>query len=191
MKIFILLAHPDKETFNGSIADAYESKALELGHQVKRRNLGEMDFDPILWKGYKVVQELEPDLKQAWENILWCDQWIIIYPVWWGSVPALLKGFLDRTLLPSFAFKYHEKDPLWDKLLKGRSALLVTTADAPKLWLWWQYKNSDLNTMKEAVLKFCGFSPVKTKRITRLRYLTDVQRQREIDKLISAFSRSL
>ena len=92
MKIYILLAHPDKDSFNGRLADAYENAAKNKGHEIRRQNLGEMKFDPILWKGNKVVQELEPDLKQSQENILWCNKWVIFYPLWWGSVPVLREG---------------------------------------------------------------------------------------------------
>ena len=56
MKIYILLAHPDKDSFNGRLADAYEKAAKSRGHKIRRQNLGEMKFDPILWKGYKVAQ---------------------------------------------------------------------------------------------------------------------------------------
>lgn len=184
MTIYILLGHPDKQSFNGRLADAYEQEARRKGHEVRRQNLGDMHFHPILHKGYKELQAWEPDLEQAWQNIVWCRQWVIIYPVWWGSVPALLKGFLDRILLPGLAFHYHSKDPLWDKLLKGRSARLITTCDAPALWLWWQYRDSDLLAMKEAVLKFCGFSPVRSIRIGRMKYLTEEQQAKRIGNVI-------
>jgi putative NADPH-quinone reductase len=145
-----------------------------------------MCFDPVLWKGYKQQQVLEPELKQAQENILWCEKWVIIYPVWWGSVPAILKGYLDRVLWKGFAFRYHAKDPLWDKLLKGREAEIISTCDSPAWYLWWQYRNSDINMVKQAVLKFCGVSPVKTTRIGRVRYLTDAQREKEIEKVVKS-----
>lgn len=184
MNIYLLLAHPDKESFNGRLADAYEQAAIKEGHQVRRQNLGDMQFDPILWKGYQHIQTLEPDLLQSQQHIDWCTHWVIIYPVWWGSVPALFKGFLDRVLLPGFAFRYHEKGPLWDKLLKGRSAQVITTADAPSWWLWWQYKNSDKNTIKQAVLKFCGFSPVSWTRIGGMKNMTEQKKQAHINTLI-------
>lgn len=183
MKIYILLAHPSKISFNGALADAYEQRAKEVGHEVRRQNLGDLDFDPVLWEGYKTPQELEPDLIKAQDNILWCEKWVIFYPIWWGSVPALLKGFLDRALQSGFAFKYHNSGPFWDKLLKGRSAHLITTCDAPKLWIWFMYCNSDVNMMKQATLKFCGFSPVKTTRLDRIRTRSKEELERLIDKV--------
>ena len=183
MKIYILLGHPDKDSFNGAIAEIYAKRSKELGHEVRVQKLGDMSFDPILWKGYKQVQDLEPDLKQAQENILWCEKWVIIYPIWWGSLPALLKGFIDRTLYSGFAYKYHEDDPFWDKLLKGREGELITTCDAPRWWIWWKYRNSDLNALKRATLQFCGINPVKVTRIDRLKYRNENQRIKVLEKI--------
>ena len=183
MKIYLLLAHPDSDSFNGRIARAYAEKATARGHEVRYQQLGNMAFDPILWQGYKTVQQLEPDLKQAQENILWCEKWVIVYPLWWGAMPALLKGFLDRTLLPGFAFKHHDKDPLWDKLLKGRCAEVITTADSPWWWVMMMYRNSDLHMIKRATLNYCGISPVKVIRVSRVRYLDENARQQWIKKI--------
>lgn len=184
MKIYILLAHPDSDSFNGQIAGAYQQEAIKKGHEVRRQNIGDLDFDPILWKGYKVIQKPEPDLIQAQANILWCDKWIIVYPVWWGAVPAILKGFFDRTLNAGFAYTHHLKGPFWDKLLKGRSAHVITTCDAPVAWIWWQYRNSDINSVRRATLQYCGISPVKLSRIGRVKYLKQEQRLKKIDAII-------
>lgn len=186
MKTYLLLAHPDKSSFNGRIADAYEQAAKQRGNEIRRQNLGDMTFDPILWNGYQTIQKLEPDLKQAQQNLLWCERWVIIYPIWWASVPALLKGFLDRTLHSGFAYKYHDEDPFWDKMLSGRSAHVITTCDAPHWLIWWSYRNSDLNAIKRGTLEFCGIKPVKFSRITRLRYLNEQQRLKQIQKILKA-----
>lgn len=185
MRIYVLLAHPDKDSLNGQLADAYCEGARANGHEVRLQRLGDMHFDPILWKGHKVVQALEPDLVQAQQSIIWCQHWVILYPIWWGSVPALFKGFLDRTLYEGFAYQYHTEDPWWDKLLKGRSAHIITTCDAPSIWIWWQYRNSDLNTVKRAVLGFCGISPVKVTRLDRVRYADAAKREQWITALFN------
>jgi len=183
MKIYLLLAHPDSGSLNAAFADAYELAALEKGHEVRRQNLGELRFDPILWQNDETAQALEPDLQKAQENILWCEHWVIFYPIWWGSVPALFKGFLDRTLYAGFAYEYHKTDPLWDKLLKGRSAHIFTTCDAPWWWILFAYRNSDLNMVKRAVLQFCGISPVKATRFFRVRWTEEQERKGWIEKV--------
>ena len=89
------------------------------------------------------------------------DHLVVAFPMWWGGQPALLKGFFDRTLLPGIAFKYHDKDPFWDRLLVGRSADVIITADTPRLFLRWNYGDPVIKQIKKQVLDFCGFKPVQ------------------------------
>jgi putative NADPH-quinone reductase len=142
-----------------------------------------MRFDPILHHGYHTVQTLEPDLVAAQQDITWCERWVIVYPIWWGSVPALLKGFFDRVLYSGFAYRYHKSDPMWDGLLKGRSAQLITTSDAPSLWTLIAYRNSDLGTVKHATLGFCGVRPVRVTRLDRIGSRSAEERQRMLARV--------
>lgn len=161
MRTLILLGHPDKKSLCSSIADNYEKGALEKGGDVKRLNLHDLSFNLNLKNGYRTIQNLEEDLVNAQNLIKWASHIVIIFPVWWGGVPALLKGFLDRAFLPGFAFKYREHSSAWDKLLSGRSARLIVTSDAPVFWLYLNYFHPAVNMMKKSVLEFSGVSPVE------------------------------
>src|SRR3989344_3960249 len=132
-KIFILLGHPDSDSFNCTLADAYERGAEDAGHEVRRMNIGDMRFDPVLHHGYRLKQELEPDLLSFQENVKWCEHFVIIYPSWWSTMPAILKGLIDRACLSGFAFKFSESGNMWKKLLKGRSATMIVTSDTAPL----------------------------------------------------------
>jgi NAD(P)H dehydrogenase (quinone) len=160
MRTLIILGHPDKKSFCAALADNYEKGAQEKGGDVTRINISDLSFNPNLKNGYRTIQNLEPDLIEAQRLIKWANHLVIIYPVWWGSVPALLKGFLDRILLPGYAFKYRENSISWDKLLVGRSARLIVTSDGPVWWLYLNYFHPAVNMMKKAVLEFCGIAPV-------------------------------
>src|SRR3989344_3040626 len=102
-KIFILLGHPDKSGLCGEFADEYEKAARGAGHTVERMNIGEMQFDPILHKGYRERQELEPDLERFQKLVTESDHFVILYPVWRVGMPAILKGLFDRAWLPGSA----------------------------------------------------------------------------------------
>ncbi|AUN97083.1 flavodoxin family protein [Bacteriovorax stolpii] len=161
MRTLIILGHPDKKSLCAALADNYEKGAREKGGEVERINISDLNFNPNLKNGYRVVQNLEPDLIEAQKKVKWATHIVIVFPVWWGGVPALLKGFLDRAFLPGFAFKYRENSHNWDKLLSGKSARLIVTSDAPVWWLYLTYFHPAVNMMKKAVLEFCGVSPVE------------------------------
>lgn len=180
-KIFILLGHPDKETKCGSFADSYERGAREAGHEVKRVNVGDLKFDPILRKGYKVIQDLEPDLKMVQENIKWCEHFVIFYPSWWSTMPALLKGMFDRMWLPCFAFNFNKNGFGWKKHLTGRSSLVVVTSDSHPIIARFLMGDST-NEIKRGILKFAGFTPVNILKVGPLKNATQAKKDKFINK---------
>ena len=164
-KIFILLGHPNLDSLTGGIADAYEMGALKAGHEVRRQNISEMQFDPILHKGYREIQQLEPDLKTFQENVRWADHVVFLYPNWWGTMPAILKGLVDRVWLPGFAFHYTKIMgfiPNWTKLLKGKTGRIILLANVHP-WVQWFLFGDFTNELSRATLKFSGISPVRIK----------------------------
>ena len=183
VKILILNGNNKRESLSAAIWKAYRDGATEGGNEVILVNIAELKFDPILHEGYLVVQEMEPDLIDFQQKLLWADHFVVVYPTWWGGLPALLKGLFDRSFYSGFAFKYHDKGPMWDKLLSGRSAHVITTMDAPFLWYFLFYRSAGTNLIKNAILKFCGFSPVKTSYVTRVRFKNEQQLSAEINKI--------
>ena len=159
--ILIVNGHPDKESFCFALAESYKMGAYKTNTNVKLIHLIDLKFNPILTYGYRKISELEPDLVQMQQDILCADHLVFVYPNWWSTVPALLKGLIDRIFVPGFAFKYKENSPFWDKLLKGKTARLIVTMDTPKWYYWLINKNSGHNAMKIGILEFCGIKPVK------------------------------
>lgn len=155
MSILVLDAHPRAGSFCDALAGAYAEAA-----GAARINLRELRFDPILHQGYHAVQPLEPDLVAAQEAIRAARHLVFVYPSWWGSFPALLKAFVDRTFLPGFAFRFHADGKGWDRLLAGRSGRLVVTMDWPAWAYRWVQGAPGHKAMVRSTLGFCGVKPV-------------------------------
>jgi putative NADPH-quinone reductase len=181
-KITIIIGHPDKNTYCGELARRYEKGALSSGHEVRMIAVGDLQFDPILHHGYKVIQPLEPDLIKVQEDIKWADHLVIVYPNWWGTMPALMKGMLDRMLLPGFAFRFHKTGYLWDKLLAGRSAHVYVTMDSPPLINRIIF-GDNINEIKRDILGFIGFHPVYVTKIGAIKNMSDEERIEWLAKL--------
>ncbi len=178
--ILVILGHPDINSFCGSLTKAYIDSARANGSEIRELQLGELKFDPILWEGYKKIQELEPDLAKAQELIQWSNHIVFVYPNWWGTMPAIMKGFFDRVFLPGFSFKYRKDSPLWDKLLSGRTAHLMVTMDTPPWYYRWIYHRPGHNEMKRTILGFCGIKVVKITEFALIKGSNQQQREKWI-----------
>ena len=184
-RILIIDGHPSEQSFCAALAEAYYSGASQSEHKVEKLVLRDLKFDLNLHCGYTKIQDLEPDLIEAQKKIQWCEHLVFVYPIWWGSMPALVKGFLDRSWLPGFAFSYHKTDPFWDRLLKGRSARMIVTSDAPYFFNFFVYFNAPYLVMKKTVLGFCGFKPIKSTFIGGVKNLDQDARKKILKKVNS------
>lgn len=106
-KILLIDAPPDEGRFSSALLAAYEEGAKEAGFIVSRLTIRDLHFELNLKYGYEKRIELEPDLLAAIDALKACDHMVWFHPVWWGGVPALVKGFIDRTFLPSIMFDYN------------------------------------------------------------------------------------
>jgi len=161
-RVLVILGHPSTDSFCSALAQTYIHSAKIAGHDVRVLRLGDLRFDPVLHHGYTQVQALEPDLLSAQADILWAEHLTWVFPVWWGGIPALMKGFIDRVFLPGFAFKYRAGKAFPDKLLKGRTAHLLVTLDTPAWYYRWVYRMPAIHQMRRTTLALCGITPSKT-----------------------------
>lgn len=182
MNILIILGHPDGSSLNGALADAVAAGALQAGAQVKVLKLGEFHFDPVLRHGYASEQPLEPDLVEAQSEILKADHLVWVFPVWWGGLPALMKGFIDRVFLPGFAFRYRRGSSLWDRLLTGRRATVLATMDFPDWYYRWLQHRPAYHQLRHSILGFAGVKPMGWHGFGPVHGASEAQRQRWLEK---------
>ncbi len=169
LRILLINGHPDAESYNSALAEAYRRGAQTTGAEIREIRVRELDFNINLQFGYRRRTDLEPDLLEAQALIRWAEHLVWIYPVWWGSQPALLKGFIDRVFLPGFAFQKRENSLWWDKLLTGKSARIICTLDQPAWYYRLIYRQPSHHAMKKLTLEFCGIKPVRITTIGPIR----------------------
>ena len=121
-----------------------------------------MNFDPILHKGYKEIQPLEPDLITLKEAILECDHFVIGYPNWWCTMPAIVKGLFDRFWLPGFAFNFNKQTKKIEQHLKGKTGrVFVISGSHSPFNTWWQFGDYT-NEIQYGILEFAGIKTCVT-----------------------------
>lgn len=184
-KIALINGHPNHESFNFALAEAYKKGVEDSGVEIKEIIIRNLDFNPNLQFGYQKRMDLEPDLLKAWEIIQWADHLVWVHPVWWGGLPAITKGFIDRLFLPGLAFKYRENSVWWDKFLTGKTAHIITTIDQPGWYYRMFYGRPSINQLKKSTLEFCGVKPVKVTYIGIIKNSKEEQRQKWIEKVYS------
>jgi 1,4-dihydroxy-2-naphthoate octaprenyltransferase len=160
LKVLIILGHPRQESLCAALAEAYREGAECAGARVEQLKVGELAFEPDVTVPDIRYQPLEDDIRRAQQRVAWADHLVFVYPTWWGTMPARLKGFLDRVLTPGFAFKRGLGGHGFVPLLKGKSAELLTTMDTPTWVYRWLFKAPGNNAMRHATLGFCGIELV-------------------------------
>ncbi|HXH80388.1 NAD(P)H-dependent oxidoreductase [Nocardioides sp.] len=170
-RTLVIDGHPNPDSLTAALAREYAAGA---GDDAVLLSLRDLQIDPDLHGGYTSDQPVEADLLRARELIEWSEHITVLAPVWWGSVPALLKGFLDRTLVIGWAFRYKDNGlPLG--LLAGRTGRIIITADSPR-WYLPLVGDTTVKQLKGRTLEFCGIKPVKVTRFSHVRSASDERR---------------
>ena len=182
-KILLIQGHPDNESFNFALYESYKRGAIALGADIQEIIVRDLNFNPNLQFGYRKRTELEPDLTNSIEKIKWMEHLVLFYPVWWGSVPALFKGFIDRIFLPGIVFDKIENSVWWKKLLTGKTGHIISTLDQPAWHYWLIYGRPSYHTMKQMTLNFIGIKPVRTTTIGPIRLSKDSYRANWLKKV--------
>jgi len=180
MPAIVIDGHPNPESFTAALATAYAAAHGDAEVLALR----DLHFDPILRVGYRGEQPLEPDLLSARASIERADRIVLAVPVWWGSIPALAKGFFDRTFLPGWAFRYRSSG-LVDGLLAGRTGRVIVTTDSP----WWYLRlvgDTTVRHVRGRILRFSGLRSVSATRLGPIRRSTTAQRERWLARVAAA-----
>ncbi len=161
MKTLIIVANPNTDSFSFGIANKYKELALLKHHQVKMIDLyRDNNQQPFHYFINTEKEEVTKEMKYFQEKILWADELVFVFPVWWGSMPAILKNFFDWNFNSGFAFKYVNSRP--KGLLTNKTVKVFTTAGTPTLiYTLSGAKRRLKNTFKKQIFEFCGMKLVE------------------------------
>lgn len=183
-KIVVINGHPSQTSFNHSLVHTYLEATIQFGVQVELIEIGQLNFDPNLKFGYEKRIELEYDLLESWKKIINADHLVWIFPVWWGGLPAITKGFIDRLFLPSMAFSYYNNSNRIRGNLQNKTARIVTTLDQPGWTYKWYFGEPSTRQLKQATLQFCGVKKIKTDYIGSIRGSSLAQREKWLQSMV-------
>lgn len=186
-RIAIIQGHPTQggSHFCHALADGYARGALENGREVRRIPVAELEFPLVRSKEEWEQSPPPPSIVQAQQTILWAEHLVIVYPLWLGSMPALLKGFLEQALRPAFmAGEAGAKVGTgWKSVLKGRSARVVLTMGMPALIYRWYFGAHSLKSLERNILSFAGIRPNRHTLIGMVEGISDTKRQAWLERI--------
>ena len=184
-KIAIVQGHPDPQGghFCHALADSYADGALRGSHEIRRIEVAQLEF-PLLKSQAEYESGSTPEgLRVAQADLLWADHFVIVYPLWLGSLPAKLKGFLEQVFRPEVAFDKSESGMTWTKLLKGKSARIIVTMGMPAPVYRWYFGAHSLKNLERNILGFIGIKPIRSTLIGMVETVSDAKRAVWIEKV--------
>ena len=185
IRIAIIQGQPDPRGnhFCNTLGEAYADAAESAGHEVRRIDVARLDF-PLLRDKDDWDKGSPPDsIREAQLTIGWAQHLVIIYPLWLGSIPALLKGFLEQALRPGFAFSRAGDGKPWRKLLAGRTARIVVTMGMPAFVYRWYFGAHSLKSLERNILKFCGIGPIRESLVGTVEAANGAAREKWLAKM--------
>lgn len=180
--ILILNGHPDAGHghYDDALVEAYADGAREAGHAVRIETVAALAIPPLDSQATWTDGPVPPGAARLQDAIREADHLVLVFPLWLGGLPALLKAALEQTLRPGFALG--EEGAASIRLLKGRSARVICTMGMPGLFYRWFYRAHSLKSLKRNVLEFCGVRPVRLTTIGRVDGHA-ARRERWLDKV--------
>jgi putative NADPH-quinone reductase len=183
-KIVIVQGHPDPTArhFGHALADAY-ARGAELGkHQVRRVEIARLDI-PFLRNQTEWNAAMPPPaVRESQEAWTWADHIVLIFPLWLGTMPALVKAYLEQVLRPGFAFVY-ENDREPRKTMVGKTARVIVTMGMPAIWYRFYFRAHGVRGLERSILGFCGIKPVRETLIGLVEAKTETAYQKWLVRL--------
>lgn len=194
MKYLLVYSHPNPQSFCNAILRTIQEILCERKHELIIRDLYEIGFDPVLKASDFIARQngdTLADVKIEQDYVTWSDVMVVIYPIWWAGLPAMMKGYIDRVISYGFAYERdteHNVIPL----LAGKKVILFNTQGAPEE----RYESSGMyeamkKTSDYAIFEFCGMEVLAHQYFGAVPIVDAMTRQHYLEKVCTTMSQLL
>lgn len=183
VNILYINGHPNPESFNAAIANAYVSSVDVTKHKITLLNLHELNFDPVLRYGYAKRMKEELAITESQDLVQWADHLVFAYPMWWGMMPSLMSGWIARVFTPGVTYQQNGPAGIPEQLLKGKTADIIITSRAPRFVSW--IVNNNTQPLTRNLFFYTG---IKKKKVlvydwAHLKLDTEARRRKFLQKI--------
>ena len=190
-QVAVIQGHPDPggKRLCHALADSYADGAAMAGHQVARIEVALLDFPILRTRQDFETGQVPESLVMARDAIVSAQHVTMIFPLWHGTMPALLKAFIEQVMRPGVALRYRERG-FPQGLLTGRSARLVVTMGMPAMIYRWYFRAHGVRGLERSILGFAGMRPIRESLLGMVDAASDVRRRRWLARM-NKFGRRL
>lgn len=184
-KITIIQGHPDPQGghYCHALAEAYQRGATASGHELRLIDVAQLDFPLLRSQAEYQSARIPAGLEAAQADLLWADHLLIVYPLWAGTMPALLKGFIEQILRPEIAAAADASGGGRSRPLRGKSARIIVTMGMPALFYRWYFGAHGLKNLERNILRFVGIKPVRATLVGMIDTIDQRKRERWLAKV--------
>jgi putative NADPH-quinone reductase len=192
-RVLVLDGHPDKDRGRliHALADAYSGGAVAAGHEVRRIDIATLDLHSLTGNADFMQGTPAAMVRSCQEDLAWAGHLVILFPLWLGDMPGLLKILLEQVARPGFAFAPAKGKGLPRKLLRGKSARIIVTMGMPAFFYRWYYRAHSVKSLERNILAFCGIAPVRKMLLGMVEGVSDAQRGRWLESVRTCGGKAL
>lgn len=180
-KIFIIECNPKEHSSKEEYVNTYVEEAEKLGHEVRRLNVYDLNFDFLRFKDDKQDNDLTDELKQAQDNIVWADQLVFVYPIWCFAIPAILKSFIERTFQYGILWQIGPMGP--KPVLKNKTSVIIQSYDMPFFLMKYILGDAPFKFWQVLLSQWCGYKIVKRFDLDGISTISEKKKQKWIKNI--------
>ena len=180
-KIFIINYKPRENSYREPFINAYIDEAKKSGNEVRYINLNDINIEYFKFDGDTPDFGLNDELKQAQDNMVWADQIVFSYPIWWFAMPAKYKSFIERVFQEGIVVNMGKMGP--EPLMKNKTAVIMQSYDMPYFAMKYIYGDAPMQFLKVVLSKWCGIKIEKRFDLDMISSMTEAKKLKYINRL--------